>query len=173
MIDSARCLQLPCPKYDHCPISYATVAQISGIISTLPLSTPTSMSLSLEICDKLNFAATTRIAFTGFLRIGEFTFTRSDVDHPALLSAPKLTWADICLSPTFDYTQLHLKHSKAWRIFPFPLLVIQLSNLTMLTLRPHTVIVCTTSFLRSAAIRNLENPHLGYIWIPYLVEIAA
>ena len=58
-------------------------------------------------------AVAARVAFAGFLRVGEFTYNQRDTKDPRIFAATKLTRSDVRFSPTFDYVQLTLKRSKA------------------------------------------------------------
>jgi integrase len=114
MIDGARRLQPSRPKRDRRPISRSTVAQVSHSIQDLPQSPPPN-DLSPASLDELNLATASRVAFAGFLRVGEFTYNAGDLRYPDTFAATKLTRADIRFSPTYDHAQLHLKRSKADR----------------------------------------------------------
>jgi integrase len=114
MIDGARRLQPNPPKRDRRPISRLAVAKVSQIPSSLPLQTPPP-PLTPAKRDDLNVAVAARVAFAGFLRVGEFTYTQKDIADPRTFTASKLTRADIRFSPTFDHAQLTLKRSKADR----------------------------------------------------------
>ena len=112
MIDGARRLQPHRPKELRHPISRASVIALSGIISRLPTQ-PTLLSAPLK--DDLNVAAAARIAFAGFLRVGEFTYSTAHRANAHTFAATKLTRSDIRFSPTLDHAVLTLKRSKTDR----------------------------------------------------------
>lgn len=80
-------------------------------IATLP-SQPSQMTAELK--DDLNFAAACRVAFAGFLRIGEFNKI-GDIGKPSVFLATKLTRSDVRFSSSLDHAQLTLKRSKTDR----------------------------------------------------------
>ena len=70
MIDGARRLQPPRQKRDRHPILRSSVISLSTRISHLP-AYPSSLSTAQR--NDLNIAVAARVAFAGFLRVGEFT----------------------------------------------------------------------------------------------------
>jgi hypothetical protein len=71
--------------------------------------------MTADLRDDLNFAAACRVAFAGFLRIGEFTYKREDLGIPSVFLATKLTRSDVRFSSSLDHAQLTLKRSKTDR----------------------------------------------------------
>jgi hypothetical protein len=71
--------------------------------------------MTANLLDDLNFTTARRVAFTGFLRLGEFTYKKEDLGTRSILSATKLTRADVRFSSSLDHAQLALKRSKTDR----------------------------------------------------------
>src|SRR6185312_27597 len=94
MIDGARRLQPNRPKRDRRPISRSTIAQVSHSIQNLPQSLPPN-GLTPSKRDELNLAVAARVAFAGFLRVGEFTYNAGDLRSPDIFAATKLSRADV------------------------------------------------------------------------------
>ena len=112
MIDGARRLQPPRRKRIRNPISRASVITFSGNISHLPAQ---PLRLSAAQKNDLNLAVAGRVAFAGFLRVGEFTYSAADLRNSQVFAATKLTRADVRFSPTMDHILLTLKRSKTDR----------------------------------------------------------
>ena len=112
MIDGARRLQPPRQKRDRHPISRASVMTLSENISHLP-ALPSTLSVAHR--NDLNLAVAARVAFAGFLRVGEFTYSATDLRNSPVFAATKLTRSDIRFSPTLDHALLTLKRSKTDR----------------------------------------------------------
>ena len=115
MTDGARRLQPTTPKRVREPISRPTVARISEFVSSLPVPTSPAAPLAPlapEARDRLNVGTACRVAFAGFLRVGEFTYSAKDLANSRLFASTKLTRGDIRFSPTGDHAQLLLKRSK-------------------------------------------------------------
>lgn len=53
-----------------------------------------------------------RVAFAGFLRVGEFTYSSADLSNTQVFVATKLTRRDIRFSSTRDHVLHTLKKSK-------------------------------------------------------------
>ncbi|KAJ6110880.1 hypothetical protein N7486_003115 [Penicillium sp. IBT 16267x] len=111
MVDGAR-RQPRRRKRIRNPISRASVMALSGNISHLPAE---PLRLSDAQKNDLNLAVAARVAFAGFLRVGEFTYTAADLRNTQVFAATKLTRADIRFSPTMDHVLLTLKRSKTDR----------------------------------------------------------
>lgn len=60
----------------------------------------------------LNINTAFKVAWAGFLRMGEFTYTKADLKNRKLFSATKLTRSDITFSQDDQYVVLRLKRSK-------------------------------------------------------------
>jgi hypothetical protein len=88
MIDGARRLQPPRQKRVRNPIQRASAITLSGNISNLPAQ---PLRLSGPQRDDLNLAVAARVAFAGFLRVGEFTYSASDHRNTQIFVATKLT----------------------------------------------------------------------------------
>ncbi|KAJ5215291.1 uncharacterized protein N7498_001698 [Penicillium cinerascens] len=71
--------------------------------------------MTTNLLDDLNFATACRVAFAGFLRLGEFTYKTEDLSTRSIFSATKLTRSDVRFSPSLDHAQLTLKRSKTDR----------------------------------------------------------
>ena len=85
---------------------------LSTSISHLP---PYRSSLSTAQRNDLNIAVAACIAFAGFLRVGEFTYSAADLRNGHTFTATKLTRSDIRFSLTLDHALLTLKRSKTDR----------------------------------------------------------
>ncbi|OKP14626.1 hypothetical protein PENSUB_12534 [Penicillium subrubescens] len=112
MVDGARRLQPPRRKRIRNPISRASIITLSSNISHLPTQ-PRRLSEAQK--NDLNLAVAARVAFAGFLRVGEFTYSAADLRNTQVFTATKLTRGDIRLSPTMDHVLLTLKRSKTDR----------------------------------------------------------
>ncbi|KAJ3453583.1 hypothetical protein MRS44_017830 [Fusarium solani] len=112
LIDGARRLSPTAKVRVRKPISREAITALSAGLDTLPLQ-PSQMTVDLR--DDLNFAAACRVAFAGFLRVGEFTYKREDLGTPSIFLATKLTRSDIRFSSSSDHAQLTLKRSKTDR----------------------------------------------------------
>ena len=112
MIDGARRLQPPRQKRDRHPIPRSLVIALSINITHLPAHLST---LSTVQRNDLNLAVAARVAFAGFLRIGEFTYSAADLRDRHTFAATKLTRSDIRFSPSLDHALLTLKRSKTDR----------------------------------------------------------
>jgi hypothetical protein len=71
--------------------------------------------MTANLLDDLNFATACRVAFAGFLRLGEFTYKTEDLNTRSIFSATKLTRSDVRFSSSLDHVQLTLKRSKTDR----------------------------------------------------------
>ena len=99
-------------KRDRHPIPRPSVIALSENISHLP-GNPSTLSAAQR--DDLNLAVAARVAFAGFLRAGEFTYSAADLRSRQTFTATKLTRSDIRFSPTLDHALLTLKRSKTDR----------------------------------------------------------
>ena len=117
MIDGARRIQPPRPKRLRTPILRSTVIALSNYLKSLPplLDKPPQLPLPLRI--ETNLATAVRVAFTGFLRVGEFTYLAKDRSKPTTFIATKLIRGDIHFSSSLDHAILRLKRSKADRAY--------------------------------------------------------
>ena len=61
----------------------------------------------------MNFNAACKVAFAGFLRCGEFTYSALDYKDCHIFMNTKLTKNDVSFSKDNTYAILHLKCSKA------------------------------------------------------------
>ncbi|KAJ3454842.1 hypothetical protein MRS44_013442 [Fusarium solani] len=112
LIDGARRLTPRTKVRVRKPISREAITKLSAGLATLP---PQPSQMTTDLRDDLNFATACRVAFAGFLRIGEFTYKREDLGTPSIFLATKLTRSDIRFSSSFDHAQLTLKRSKTDR----------------------------------------------------------
>lgn len=112
LIDGARRLTPMTKARVRKPISREAITKLSAGITTLPLQ---SSEMTMDLKDDLNFATACRVAFAGFLRVGEFTYKREDLGTPSIFLATKLTRSDIRFSSSLDHAQLTLKRSKTDR----------------------------------------------------------
>ncbi|KAH7114623.1 hypothetical protein EDB81DRAFT_848578 [Dactylonectria macrodidyma] len=112
LIDGARRLTPTTKVRVRKPISREAITKLSAGLATLPLQ---SSQMTTDLKDDLNFATACRVAFAGFLRIGEFTYKREDLGTPSIFLAAKLTRSDIRFSSSLDHAQLTLKRSKTDR----------------------------------------------------------
>lgn len=112
LIDGARRLNPITKIRVRKPISRDTIIKLSASLATLP-SQPLEMTANL--LDDLNFATACRVAFAGFLRLGEFTYRTEDLNKRSIFLATKLTRSDIRLSSSLDHAQLTIKRSKTDR----------------------------------------------------------
>ena len=112
MVDGARRLQPPRQKRVRNPIPRTSIITLSGNISHLPAQ---PLRLSGPQRDDLNLAVAARVAFAGFLRVGEFTYSAAEHRNTQIFVATKLTRGDIRFSPTMDHVLLTLKRSKTDR----------------------------------------------------------
>lgn len=71
--------------------------------------------MTANLLDDLNFATACRVAFAGFLRLGEFTYKTEDLSTRPTFLATKLTRSDVRFSSSLDHVQLTLKRSKTDR----------------------------------------------------------
>ena len=62
--------------------------------------------------DSLNFTTACIVAFAGFLRMGEFTYTRAEAAKTTLFKETRLTRCDIKFFGNDDYATLFLRRSK-------------------------------------------------------------
>jgi integrase len=115
MIDGARRMQPYYPKRTRDPITRSAIMTLSENISQLPPHPTTGSTLSAAQKDDLNIAAAARVAFAGFLRVGEFTYSASDRRNTHVFASTKLTRSDIRFSTTRDHALLTLKRSKTDR----------------------------------------------------------
>ncbi len=60
----------------------------------------------------LNINTAFKVAWAGFLRMGEFTYTKADLKNHKVFSATKLTRSDITFPQDDQYVVLRLKRSK-------------------------------------------------------------
>ncbi|KAJ5394695.1 hypothetical protein N7509_006482 [Penicillium cosmopolitanum] len=60
-------------------------------------------------------AMAARVAFAGFRRVGELTYSAAEQRNTQIFVATKLTWGDIRFSPTMDHILLTLTRSKTDR----------------------------------------------------------
>ncbi|KAJ5894646.1 hypothetical protein N7495_006337 [Penicillium taxi] len=109
LIDGARRLNPITKVRIRKPISRDTITKLSAILATLLLQ-PSEMTANL--LDDLNFATACRVAFAGFLRLGEFTYKTGELSIRSIFSATKLTRSDVRFSSSLDHAQLTLKRSK-------------------------------------------------------------
>ena len=94
------------------PISRDTITKLSAGLAALPLR---PLEMTANFLDDLNFAYACRVAFAGFLRLGEFIYKNEDLSTCSIFSATKLTRSDVRFSPSLDHAQLTLKRSKTER----------------------------------------------------------
>ncbi|KAJ5400295.1 hypothetical protein N7465_010784 [Penicillium sp. CMV-2018d] len=88
LIDGARRLSPVTKIRVRKPISRDTITKLSGSLAALP---PRPLEMSGNLLDDLNFATVCRVAFAGFLRLGEFTYKADDLSTHSIFSATKLT----------------------------------------------------------------------------------
>jgi hypothetical protein len=100
LLDSARRLFLPQPKRTQIPISRDLVARLSTCIN----------SAAAPAVDDMNIAAACRVAFAGFLRVGEFTYDAHELANERTFITTRLTWGDISMGP--NYAAICLNCSK-------------------------------------------------------------
>lgn len=62
--------------------------------------------------EDINFSVASKVAFAGFMRSGEFTYTQKDLDKADTFSKTKLTRSDITFGGDNEYAILRLKRSK-------------------------------------------------------------
>ncbi|KAJ5138657.1 uncharacterized protein N7515_003505 [Penicillium bovifimosum] len=94
------------------PISRDTITTLSAGLAALP---PRPSEMSANILDDLNSATACRVAFAGFIRLGEFAYKTDDLRTRSIFSATKLTRSDVRFSSSLDHAQLTLKRSKTDR----------------------------------------------------------
>ncbi|KAJ5413721.1 hypothetical protein N7509_000348 [Penicillium cosmopolitanum] len=112
LIDGARRLNPITKVRVRKPISRDTITKLSAGLATLPLR---PLEISAKALDDLNFATACRVAFAGFLRLGEFTYKTEDLHTCSIFSSTKLTRSDVRFSSSLDHAQLTLKRSKTDR----------------------------------------------------------
>ncbi|EED22574.1 hypothetical protein TSTA_060660, partial [Talaromyces stipitatus ATCC 10500] len=112
LIDRARRLTPTTKVRVRKPISCEAITKLSSGLIALP-SQPSEMTA--DLIDDLNFATACQVTFAGFLRIGEFTYKKEDLNASSIFTSTKLTRLDIRFSPTLDHVQLTLKGSKTDR----------------------------------------------------------
>ncbi|KAJ5267283.1 hypothetical protein N7478_010091 [Penicillium angulare] len=112
LIDGARRLNPISKARVRKPVSRDTITKLSAGLAILP-SQPLEMTANL--LDDLNFATACRVAFAGFLRLGEFTYKTEDLKQRSIFLATKLTRSDIRFSSSLDHAQLTLKRTKTDR----------------------------------------------------------
>lgn len=109
MIDGARRLQPPRQKRVRNPIRRASVIILSGNISNLPAQ---PLRLSGPQRDDLNLAVAARVAFAGFLRVGEFTHSAADRSNTQIFAATKLTRGGYQILPYHGPRPPHFKEKQ-------------------------------------------------------------
>lgn len=80
-----------------------------------PISRQTLVKLTEACSDSvgdINFSTACKIAWAGFLRSGEFTYSLKDQPGSRTFTNTKLTRSDITFDENFDYAILRLKRSK-------------------------------------------------------------
>ncbi|KAF4769439.1 hypothetical protein HAV15_008849 [Penicillium sp. str.  len=112
LIDGARRLNPISKVRVRKPISRDTITKLSAGLATLPSQ---SLEMTANLIDDLNFATACRVAFAGFLRLGEFTYKTEDLSTRPTFLATKLTRSDVRFSSSLDHVQLTLKRSKTDR----------------------------------------------------------
>ncbi|KAI3281148.1 hypothetical protein DTO002I6_9947 [Penicillium roqueforti] len=112
LIDGARRLNPITKVRVRKPISRDTITKLSAGLATLPSR---SLEMTANLLDDLNFATACRVAFAGFLRLGEFTYKTEDLGTRPTFLAAKLTRSDVRFSSSLDHVQLTLKRSKTDR----------------------------------------------------------
>ncbi|KAI3244694.1 hypothetical protein CBS147309_9556 [Penicillium roqueforti] len=112
LIDGARRLNPITKVRVRKPISRDTITKLSAGLATLPSQ---SLEMTANLLDDLNFATACRVAFAGFLRLGEFTYKTEDLGTRPTFLAIKLTRSDVRFSSSLDHVQLTLKRSKTDR----------------------------------------------------------
>jgi hypothetical protein len=112
LVDGARRLNPAGKVRVRKPISREAITKLSSGLATLPLQ---SSEMTIDLKDDLNFATACRVAFAGFLRIGEFTYKKEDLGTSSIFSSTKLTRSDIRFSSSLDHAQLTLKRRKTDR----------------------------------------------------------
>ena len=117
MVDRARRIQPPRPKRLRTPILRTTVIALSSCLESLPPPTQERSPLLLPLRIEANLVTAVRVAFAGFLRVGEFTYAARNLTRPAIFAATKLIRGDVCFSSSLNYAILRLKRSKADRAY--------------------------------------------------------
>lgn len=112
LIDGARRLNPVTKVRVRKPISRVIITKLSAGLASLPLQ---PLEMTANLLDDLNFATACRVAFAGFLRLGEFTYKTEDLNTRSIFSATKLTRSDVRFSSSLDHVQLTLKRSKTDR----------------------------------------------------------
>ena len=88
-----------------------TTVKQTGALTALQVQKMTVPSSSASDIDNVNLNAAAKVAFSGFLRSGEFTYSKADLGRDSFQST-NLTRADVTFANDDKYAILRLKRSK-------------------------------------------------------------
>jgi hypothetical protein len=112
LVDGARRLNPMTKVRVRKAIPREAITKLSAGLAALPLQ-PSEMTANL--LDELNLAIACRVAFAGFLSLGEFTYKTDNLGTRSVFLATKLTRSDVRFWSSLDHAQLILKRSKTDR----------------------------------------------------------
>jgi len=106
LVQGARNLFLPASKRTRLPITRNVLLKL-----LLPYASIREAETTI-----INTNTAFALAFTAFLRIGEFTYTKKQAKRTVEFEAIKLTRSDVKFSENFNHITLTLKRSKTDRL---------------------------------------------------------